>query len=202
MNNTLFFTVAFALALSPFVSSPLQAHDVNTPAINAVAQTTNSTTNATAPSLAINITQPYAYATTSVQKNGAVFLRLNNQSAQGDTLTKAAADIAERVELHTHAMDGGIMMMRQVEGYDIPARSDITLKPAGHHIMLMNLKAPLKAGERFPLTLSFTHAPERVIDVEILPPGTKPEAVSNAQTEVEAEAKTKIETNTKTKVQP
>ncbi len=34
----------------------------------------------------------------------------------------------------------------------------LELRPDGYHLMLLDLKQPLKAGERFPMTLTFEHA--------------------------------------------
>jgi hypothetical protein len=109
----------------------------------------------------------YAYTTTKAQRNGAVFMVVNNQSNQADRLVSAQSDVAERVELHTHIMDGDMMMMRKVDAYDLPASQSTTLKPTGHHIMLMGLKSPLKQGESFSMTLMFEkHAP-MTVDVQI-----------------------------------
>lgn len=119
----------------------------------------------------IQVENAYAYATTSVQKNGAAFFVANNGSESDTRIIGASADISERVELHTHTMDGEVMMMREVEGYDVPAGGSVTLEPMGHHIMFMGLKSPLEAGSTFPLTLTFSDEREIVVDVEIKNPG-------------------------------
>lgn len=119
----------------------------------------------------INISGAYAYATTSVQKNGAVFLEVKNQTSEGMLVTQAATDVAERVELHTHDMDGDIMMMHEVEHYGVAPDETLVLEPMGHHIMLMGLKEPLKAGETFPLTLTIEPLGELAIEVTVKNPG-------------------------------
>ena len=119
----------------------------------------------------VQVEGAYAYATTSVQKNGAAFFVANNNSESDARIVGARADISERVELHTHTMDGDMMMMREVEGYDVPAGGSVTLEPMGHHIMFMGLKSPLEAGNTFPLTLTFADEHEIVVDVEIKNPG-------------------------------
>jgi hypothetical protein len=119
----------------------------------------------------IETTSAYAYATTPVQKNGAVFMEITNHSDSTDTVIAASADIATTVELHTHIMNGDMMMMREVDGYELLARETTKLHPMGHHIMLMGLHAPLKAGEHFPLTLSFEHHDPIIVSVEIKNPG-------------------------------
>jgi copper(I)-binding protein len=123
----------------------------------------------------------YAYATTSVQKNGAVFMTIHSRT-EDERIVSARSPIAQRVELHTHIMDGDTMMMRAVAGYDIPAGGSVTLEPMGHHIMLMGLHAPLKAGEHFPLTLPTGKGAEITIDVAVKNPGdTTDDTMGDAQ---------------------
>jgi copper(I)-binding protein len=45
----------------------------------------------------------------------------------------------------------------------------VTLAPGGYHLMLMGLKAPLRAGDTFPLTLQFEHAPPLTVTVAVEP---------------------------------
>ena len=49
----------------------------------------------------------------------------------------------------------GVMKMREVEGLELKPGDMITFAPGGYHIMLIGLKAPLKVGDSFPLTLTF-----------------------------------------------
>ncbi|MBL4804955.1 MAG: copper chaperone PCu(A)C [Alphaproteobacteria bacterium] len=134
---------------------------------------------------ALTIDGAYAYATTSVQKNGAVFMTIHredrveegkpeNYTAPQLFLTKAHTDVAERVELHTHIADGDVMMMREVDGYEIKNNDVLTLEPMGHHIMLFGLKAPLEAGTEFPMTLHFDDENNREITVKVVKPGEMP----------------------------
>lgn len=124
-----------------------------------------------AAALQVSARHAYAYATSPVQKNGAVFVELHNDGETPVKITAAQADVAARVELHTHIMNGDVMMMRQVESYDIPAGQTVILKPMSHHIMLMGLKAPLVAGESFPMTISDEHGAQARFDVEVKNPG-------------------------------
>jgi copper(I)-binding protein len=120
---------------------------------------------------ALSVTDAYAFATTEAQKNGAVFLTAQNNSGEAITITAASAANAETLELHTMSMENNVMQMRKVESFAIEAGQNTTLKPMGDHIMLMGLKAPLKEGESFPLTLT-TSAGEVTVDVKIVAPGT------------------------------
>jgi copper(I)-binding protein len=59
------------------------------------------------------------------------------------------------------------MKMRPVPSVALDTGKPVTLKPGGLHVMLMGLKAPLKAGDSFPLTLTFTHAPPLTVTVKV-----------------------------------
>ncbi|MBD8735378.1 copper chaperone PCu(A)C [Sphingomonas sp. CFBP 13706] len=107
----------------------------------------------------LTISQPWSRATSPRATVGAGFLTIRNAGAQADRLISATSPRAERVEIHTMSMDGGVMRMRQlVDGLVVPAGGDATLAPSGNHIMLIGLKSPLKAGERIPATLRFARA--------------------------------------------
>jgi copper(I)-binding protein len=103
----------------------------------------------------ITVTNAYTYATSKMQKNGAVFMEITNTGVAADKLLRVDAGVSRAVELHTHTMDGDVMMMREVEGYDVAPGETVVLEPMGHHIMLMGLNALLVAGEKFKMTLVF-----------------------------------------------
>ena len=50
--------------------------------------------------------------------------------------------------------DGGVMRMRQLPKVDLPAGQTVKLEPNGVHLMLVDLKQPLKPGDKLPLVLS------------------------------------------------
>lgn len=98
-----------------------------------------------------------AYARISPAGSGAVFLVIENHSAEDDRLVSATSDVADRVELHTHIADAnGVMQMVEVEeGFEVKAASTRALQRGGDHIMLLGLTRPLKDGDSFDLTLTF-----------------------------------------------
>ena len=63
----------------------------------------------------LTASSPWARATPQGAKNGAAYLSLRNTSSQDDALLAARGDVAERIELHTHINDNGVMKMRQVD---------------------------------------------------------------------------------------
>jgi len=117
----------------------------------------------------LEIKAPWARATPGHAENGAAYLTIVSPTA--DRLTAVSSPIAQKVELHTMSMEGGVMRMRPLTALDIPAGQAIALRPGGMHIMLVGLTEPLREGGSFPLTLSFEHAGPRQVTVAIQKPG-------------------------------
>ncbi len=105
------------------------------------------------------ITHPWTKQTAPGQSVGGGFMTIANNGANADQLTGGSTPFAERVEIHTMSMDGGVMRMRPLrEGLAIPAHGSVALAPGGYHIMLVGLKKPLALGSQVPLTLRFRRA--------------------------------------------
>lgn len=90
------------------------------------------------------------------------FVLIKNTGKQADKLLGASVkgDVAERVELHSMSMEGNVMKMREVTAIDIPAGGELALKPGSYHLMVMGLKAGIKAGAAVPVKLKFEKAGE------------------------------------------
>jgi len=108
---------------------------------------------------AITIGHPYARATAAGQPIGGGFMKLVNAGA-ADKLVAISADVSKSVELHTMTMEGDVMRMRQVDAIELAAGQTVELKSGGYHVMFVGLKAPLKAGDKFPAKLKFEKAGE------------------------------------------
>ncbi len=107
----------------------------------------------------IEIVQPWARATPPGAAVGGGYLVINNHGATADRLLSAAAEVSDRAELHEMAVKNGIMTMRPVKGgLEIPAGGSVALAPNSLHLMLIDLKAPLKKGAEFKGTLTFEKA--------------------------------------------
>ncbi len=115
----------------------------------------------------IRIDHPWARPTVSGQGAGGGFMTLDNSQGGADRLLAARSPVAERVELHSMAMDGDVMRMRQIDAIDLPAGQTVALKPGGLHFMLMGLKQPLVLGSRVPMTLRFEKAGEVSVEIAI-----------------------------------
>jgi len=108
---------------------------------------------------AITIGHPYARATAAGQPTGGGYMSFVN-AGPADKLVAISADVSTSVEMHTMTMEGDVMRMRQVDAIDLAAGQTVELKPGGFHVMFVGLKAPLKAGEKFPAKLKFEKAGE------------------------------------------
>lgn len=116
----------------------------------------------------IHVEQAQARASVSNQPNGAAFIIMENKGKTDDVLMSVAAPVAGKVEIHNMTMEGDVMKMRAVERIDLKAGDKIEMKPGhGYHIMLMGLKKPLKAGDTFPMQLSFRRAGKVQITVKV-----------------------------------
>lgn len=124
---------------------------------------------------ALTIDHPWARATAPGAPNGAVYFTLENEGAEADRLLGASGEVAERIELHQHLHEDGVMKMREVAGgIALPAKSEVAFAPGGLHVMLLGLKQPLAAGSAFPLRLRFERAGEVDVQVEVEKADAKP----------------------------
>lgn len=105
-------------------------------------------------SQAVQVQGAWARATVPGQKASGAFMQLTaKDKAQ---LVSVSSPLAGEAAVHEMKMNGDVMQMRAVEGgLDLPAGQAVELKPGGFHIMLMDLKAPLKKDTLLPLTLVF-----------------------------------------------
>ena len=108
----------------------------------------------------LDIGHPYARATVPGQPAGGAYLSIENKGTAADRLVALSTPAAKTTEIHTMAMEGNVMKMREVDGaLEIKPGQKITMQPGnGYHIMLMGLSKPLKAGDKLPLTLTFEKA--------------------------------------------
>jgi len=105
------------------------------------------------------ITQAWSRATPGGAKIGGGYLTIENKGSAPDRLIGGSADVAGKVEVHEMAMNNGVMTMRALDkGLAIEPGKSVKLAPGGYHLMLMDLKSPLKQGDKLPVTLEFEKA--------------------------------------------
>lgn len=119
---------------------------------------------------AVKIEDAWVRGTVAQQKATGAFMRLTpNQNAR---LVAASSPVAGVVEIHEMALQNDIMKMRQIPGLDLAAGRTMELKPGGYHVMLMDLKQPMKGGDTVPLTLVFEDAAGKRFSQDIQAPVT------------------------------
>lgn len=97
---------------------------------------------------------------------GACYLTLT--ASADDRLVGVETPLADRAEIHTMDMTGGVMRMRKLEdGLALPTATAVALKPGAEHLMLIAPKQQLAEGGSVPLTLNFAKAPAQTIDAAI-----------------------------------
>lgn len=101
-----------------------------------------------------------------VAKNNAAFLTLKN-GAGNDVLLGVETSVAEVAEMHEMSMVGSLMRMQRQSRIHLAPNAEIKFAPGGRHIMLINMKKPLKVGDRVALTLRFRQAGRVTVQAEV-----------------------------------
>jgi periplasmic copper chaperone A len=113
----------------------------------------------------LTIQQPWARATPGGAKVGAGYLKITNSGTESDRLIGGSTAIAGTLEIHEMSMTNDVMKMKVLPaGIEIKPGATVELKPNSYHLMLMDLKEPLQAGQKFKATLQFEKAGK--VDVE------------------------------------
>jgi copper(I)-binding protein len=104
-----------------------------------------------------------AWARPALQGQTATGAFMSLMSNDGARLVGVSSPVAGVVEIHEMVMEGSVMKMRAIPGLDLPPGRSVELKPGGFHVMLMDLKRPLKAGERVPVELRIETKDKRLV---------------------------------------
>ncbi|MBI5165647.1 MAG: copper chaperone PCu(A)C [Magnetospirillum sp.] len=112
-----------------------------------------------------------AWARASAGRNGAAFVTVYNGGNAPDRLVGVASPVAPDVMVHRSFEEDGTMKMEHVAAIPIANGQRIEMKPGGLHIMLVNLKQPLKKGDQFPLSLTFERGGTKETTVTVYGPG-------------------------------
>ena len=101
----------------------------------------------------VSVRNAWIAATVKGQQSSAAFMQLESEEAC--VLTGARTPSAAMVGVHAMSIEDGVMKMRDLDTLPLPARQTVELKPGGAHLMMMDLKQQLKAGQSIPLVLGF-----------------------------------------------
>jgi copper(I)-binding protein len=122
---------------------------------------------AQSPAVPVQVEDAWARLTVQGQTGSGVFMRLTAREAM--SLVGASSPAAGQVEVHEMKLEGDVMRMRAVPVLALPAGQAVTLRPGGYHLMLTDLKTPLRRGTQLPLTLVFKDAKgaERKLELQV-----------------------------------
>ena len=114
------------------------------------------------------ITQAWSRATPGGAKIAGGYLAIENKGTVPDRLVGGSGDVAARIEIHEMAMTNGVMTMRPLDkGLAIEPGKTVKLAPGGYHLMMMDLKNPLKQGDKVPVTLEFEKAGKVTLSFDV-----------------------------------
>ena len=143
-----FAAIACAAAFASFLGTPVRAEEVKAGDLV--------------------ITQAWARATPKGAKIGGGYLTIENKGTAPDRLIGGSADVAGSVQVHEMSMDGGVMKMHPLDkGLAIEPGKTVKLAPGGYHLMMMDLKSPLKKGDKLPITLEFEKAGKVQVSLDV-----------------------------------
>jgi copper(I)-binding protein len=120
------------------------------------------------------ISQAWSRATPGGAQVASGYMTITNSGAAADRLIGGSSDAAAKVEVHEMATRDGVMTMREVsDGLPIAAGATVKLAPSGFHLMLVNVKKPLKQGDVVIVTLNFEKAGKKEVSLNVLGVGAK-----------------------------
>jgi hypothetical protein len=119
----------------------------------------------------VTVAHPWARATPGGVTTGGAYLEIKTAAGKRDRLVGARSPVAGAVEIHIHVNEGGISRMRRVDTIALKPGASFVLAPGGYHLMLTDLKTPLKEGDLLKLTLVFEKAGEIEVEATVEPIG-------------------------------
>lgn len=117
----------------------------------------------------IKVQDPYVRLAPPNSPATGAFMVIKNEGEKDVRVVKADNPASRVTELHTHLNENGVMKMRPVAGIDIKSKGEAVLKPGGLHVMLIDLKAPMKEGDSVPITLTFEDGSTKQVEAKVRP---------------------------------
>ena len=123
----------------------------------------------------LDISDPWSRATPKGSSVAAGYMKIKNNGSTPDRLIGGSSDVAAKFEVHEMKIEDGVAKMRPVKGgLEIKPGETVELKPGSFHVMFVDLKKPLSAGDHFMATLAFENAGTVSVDYDVRAMGSEP----------------------------
>lgn len=110
----------------------------------------------------------WVQATAPGTTSGEGYLILTNKGEEQAKLLKIVSPVSDRIMLHRSSIDSnGVPRMWPLAKLEIAPGDSVRFAPHGLSVTFMDLKAPLVAGQRVPLQLTFEGEPEITVMLEV-----------------------------------
>ncbi len=109
----------------------------------------------------VKITGAWIRTTAPGASTAAVYMKMESDVPL--RLIQAESDAAKSAEVHEMKMVDGVMQMRPIVPLEVAAGKVVTFKPGGYHIMLLDIKKPIKDGDLVPVMLTFVGADNKLV---------------------------------------
>ncbi len=141
---------------------------------SATAEAPAATGSASTRAGSLDVRTPWLRATPGGASVAGGYVTVVNDGGTPDRLVSASIDGAARGEIHTMSVEDGVMKMAPVEGgLAIEPGKTVELKPGGLHLMFLDLKRGLNAGETVSGTLVFEKAGTVPVTFAVAPIGAR-----------------------------
>src|SRR5258706_16014881 len=123
----------------------------------------------------LEISDPWSRATPKGSSVAAGYMKIKNNGSTPDRLIGGSSDVASKFEVHEMKMEDGVAKMRPVKGgLEIKPGETVELKPGSFHVMFVDLKKPLSAGDHIKATLVFEKAGTVNVEYDVRAMGAEP----------------------------
>lgn len=121
-----------------------------------------------APAATVQVSAAWISEAPPTARNNAAYLTVTNGARQ-DTLLAVSSPVAAVAEMHDVKKEGGVLRMQALKAVELAPRQVLTFSPGGRHIMLIDMRQALRAGDKVPLTLRFRRAGAVNVEAEVRP---------------------------------
>lgn len=104
------------------------------------------------------------------QSIGAIYLEIENRTDKQARLTYVHSDRSEKIEVHRHIYNDGMMQMRNVPHLSLDPKTTLAFKPGEYHLMAFGMSPAPKVGENFDVVFEFAGFPAQTLNVVVEKP--------------------------------